>query len=83
MLVYTQEEFDEHIKEGCQWLIAHNNIYDVTDLIKHSNHPGSSKALITHIGKDCTKDYDFHTSKTCWKKYQIGKLKSNHVCIIL
>ena len=62
-------------------IYAHGKTYDISKLIK--NHPGGDKCLKEKIGKDCSKDYDFHRrkGKKEWKKYEINKKES--FCVIL
>ena len=51
-----------HNKKDDCWIVANNKVYDVTSLI--SKHPGGTIPIIKNGGKDCTKDYDFHSSKS-------------------
>jgi cytochrome b involved in lipid metabolism len=82
MRVFTREEFNKCVKNGEQLIIANEYVYDISALIKYDIHPGSTNAIVRHIGKDCTRDYDFHRNKKVWKQYRIGRLASEK-CIIL
>ena len=62
-------------------IYANGKRYDISELIK--KHPGGENCLIKKVGKDCSKDYDFHSKKgkNEWKKYEIRK-KENNCCVI-
>ena len=84
---YTIYEVAKHNKEDDCWIIAKNNVYDVSKFI--NIHPGSKNAIMKHAGKICDIDFDFHSkyAKKLWKKYKIGTLKkkrnyNNSFCII-
>ena len=84
---YTIYEVAKHNKEDDCWIIAKNNVYDVSKFI--NIHPGSKNAILKHAGKICDIDFDFHSknAKKLWKKYKIGILKkkrnyNNSFCII-
>lgn len=81
MKIITWEEIKKHNTPDDCWIVANNNVYDVTHFILL--HPGGSYAIINKAGTDCTMDYNFHNkkSKVYWKKYRIGKLEDR--CIIL
>lgn len=81
MKYYTREHVSNHNKRTDCWLIANNNVYDVTKFIE--KHPIGSDPLIKKAGTDCTVDYNFHCkySKKVWNEYKIGELESNY-CII-
>ena len=83
---YTRFEISCHNTEISAWIVAGENIYDVTDYVEH--HPGGKSSLMKKIGGtvDCTKDLLFHSKsgRNHWKQYLIGKitkspLKNGHV----
>jgi cytochrome b involved in lipid metabolism len=82
MKYYTQKEVSVHNKKTDCWLIANNNVYDVTRFIE--KHPIGSEPIIKRAGNDCTVDYNFHSkiSKKCWDEYKIGEIKKNCCCLI-
>ncbi|RLN72831.1 hypothetical protein BBJ28_00012734 [Nothophytophthora sp. Chile5] len=61
--------------ESC-WLVASDQVYDVTGLV--NVHPGGSRSILRKAGgPDCTKDMKFHTKKArkMLEKCFIGKLQ--------
>lgn len=83
---YTRFEISCHNTEASAWIVAGDDIYDVTDYVEH--HPGGKSSLMKKIGGnvDCTKDFMFHSKsgQNHWKKYLIGKitkvpLKNGHI----
>ena len=62
-------------------IYANGKIYDISELIK--KHPGGENCLIKKVGKDCSKDYNFHSKKgkNEGKIYEIRK-KENNCCVI-
>jgi L-lactate dehydrogenase (cytochrome) len=42
-------------RESC-WIIVHGKVYDVTDFL--DEHPGGSKIILKHAGKDATQEYE-------------------------
>jgi cytochrome b involved in lipid metabolism len=73
---YTRFEISCHNTEASAWIVAGENIYDVTDYVEH--HPGGKSSLMKKIGGtvDCTKDFMFHSKsgQNHWKQYLIGKI---------
>jgi cytochrome b involved in lipid metabolism len=73
---YTRFEIQRHNTEASAWIVAGDNIYDVTDYVEH--HPGGKYSLMKKIGGgvDCTKDLMFHSKsgQNHWKKYLVGKI---------
>jgi cytochrome b involved in lipid metabolism len=83
---YTRYEIQHHNTEASAWIVAGDDIYDVTDYVEH--HPGGKYSLMKKIGGgvDCTKDLMFHSKsgQNYWKKYLIGKItkspsKNGHI----
>ena len=72
--VYTREEVAAHHRPDDCWLIARGKVYDVTPFL--TLHPGGGLSLLRKAGRDCTHDFEFHTSKgrKLWKHYQVGTL---------
>jgi len=73
---YTRFEISCHNTEISAWIVAGEDIYDVTDYVEH--HPGGKSSLMKKIGGtvDCTKDFMFHSKsgQNHWKQYLIGKI---------
>ena len=73
---YTRFEISCHNTEASAWIVAGEDIYDVTDYVEH--HPGGKSSLMKKIGGtvDCTKDLLFHSKsgQNHWKQYLIGKI---------
>jgi cytochrome b involved in lipid metabolism len=83
---YTRSEIQLHNTEASAWIVAGDNIYDVTDYVEH--HPGGKCSLMKKIGGgvDCTKDLMFHSKsgQDHWKRYLVGKItkspsKNGHI----
>ncbi|OEU06512.1 cytochrome b5 [Fragilariopsis cylindrus CCMP1102] len=83
---YTRIEISCHNTEASAWIVAGDDIYDVTDYVEH--HPGGKSSLMKKIGGtvDCTKDFMFHSKsgQNHWKQYLIGKItkspsKNGHI----
>ena len=70
---------------------AHAVVYDATRFV--DDHPGGRAALVTHAGRDCAADFDFHSpaARRVWAEFRIGKLEAcdakesppRGVCIIV
>ena len=75
MNYYSLEEVAKHNTEKDCWIIANDNVYDVTLFI--SLHPAGKDPIIKNAGTDQTDSYDFHgiVAKALWKHYKIGKLE--------
>lgn len=82
-VVYDMEEMRRHSSVGDAWIVVHNNVYNITNFIKH--HPGwffgSQAATITSImrnlGKDCTVEFDAIHPKYALRQladYRIGEV---------
>lgn len=75
---YTRCQVRRHNHEGSAWIIAGNNIYDVTESMHH--HPGGTECLLRRAGgaRDCTTDFEFHSQRAMKqvKRLFIGKLRS-------
>lgn len=73
MKYFTYEEINKHnTKDNC-WLVAGNNIYDVTNFLKlHKSH---EERVMKYIRTDFKVHFKFHSKKEQqeWKKYFIGK----------
>jgi hypothetical protein len=55
---------------------AHAVVYDATRFV--ADHPGGRVALITHAGRDCAADFDFHSpaARRVWAEFRIGRLEA-------
>lgn len=86
MNYYSIKEVAKHNKENDCWVIANNNVYDVTFFLNF--HPGGKLAILKNAGTKQNNSYNFHRqqAKTMWKSYKIGELlssnKSNECCYI-
>jgi len=73
---YTRAEISRHDTEASAWIIAGDNVYDVTDYVE--SHPGGRYSIMKKIGGsvDCTRDLLFHSKRgqNIWKEYLIGKI---------
>jgi hypothetical protein len=83
--VYSADEVASHCTDGDLWMSAHGRVYNVTPLFASAAHPGGVKALLTHGGCDCTRDFDFHSSagQRDWAQYQIGWIADSEPCSLL
>ena len=75
MNYYTIEEVAKHNTEKDCWVIANDNVYDLTLFLNF--HPAGKKIILKHGGTDQTDSYHFHgkTAKSLWKNYKIGKIR--------
>jgi len=75
MTFYTREEVNKHNTNESCWIVANNNVYDVTKFI--TSHPGGKFAIFSKAGKDVTKYFRWHSghAKGLWQSYKIGELK--------
>lgn len=73
---YTRAEIRRHNTEASAWIVAGENIYDVTDYIEH--HPGGKYSIMKKIGGvvDCTQDLKFHSKsgQKYWDRFLVGKV---------
>lgn len=69
---YSWEDVKEHTSDDSMWVVANNNVYDVTDFWKR--HPGGSYLIKSKAGTDVTKFNRMHLPRTLlkWEKYHIG-----------
>jgi cytochrome b involved in lipid metabolism len=54
-------------------LVAHRQVYDVTDFVE--THPGGPRGILRHTGQVCDTDFEFHSrqAQELWGKYKIGR----------
>jgi len=73
---YTRSEIQRHNTEASAWIVAGDDIYDVTDYAEV--HPGGKYSIMKKIGGavDCTQDMMFHSKsgQKHWKQYLVGKV---------
>mmetsp|Transcript_25734 Transcript_25734/g.70774 ORF Transcript_25734/g.70774 Transcript_25734/m.70774 type:complete len:169 (-) Transcript_25734:686-1192(-) len=73
---YTRAEIERHNTEASAWIVAGDDIYDVTDYVEH--HPGGKYSIMKKAGGkvDCTRDLLFHSKsgQKYWKQFLIGKV---------
>lgn len=74
--VFTEDEVAAHCTEGDCWISAHGRVYNATPIMH--DHPGGSFALRRNAGRECSRDFDFHSvaGRRQWADYQIGWLDS-------
>ena len=85
MYYYTVDEVSLHNTELDGWIIANNNVYDITNFVKGNDHPIPKEILLNKLGKDCTMDINFHSKHSIKKleKFKIGKIiNSYYYCTI-
>jgi cytochrome b involved in lipid metabolism len=82
MIYISQNDINNMISNNRIILIRYIYIYDVTDF---NDHPGSYKCLVNKCGKNVKYDFDFHSydAKKLWKKYCIGTIQKQELCIIM
>lgn len=76
---YTRSEIRRHNSESSAWIVAGDDVYDVTDYVEH--HPGGKYSIMKKLGGnvDCTRDLLFHSKsgQKYWKQFLIGKVTKN------
>jgi len=76
---YTRLEILRHNTESSAWIVAGDDVYDVTDYVEH--HPGGKYSIMKKVGGavDCTRDLLFHSKsgQKYWKQFLIGKITKN------
>lgn len=79
--MFSKQEIEKHTTINDCWLIANNNVYNVTEFLQL--HPEHINIVLEKAGQDVSEDYFFHTKsmKKIWKKYYIGIVKPQ-VCVI-
>lgn len=74
---YTRCQVRRHNHEGSAWIVAGENIYDVTESMHH--HPGGTECLLRRAGgaRDCTRDFEFHSARAMKQvnRLLVGKLR--------
>ena len=56
MTIYKKNDIIKHNSANDCWILANNNIYDITKFI--NEHPGGQECLLKKAGTDCTYDYN-------------------------
>mmetsp|Transcript_13870 Transcript_13870/g.18112 ORF Transcript_13870/g.18112 Transcript_13870/m.18112 type:complete len:208 (+) Transcript_13870:42-665(+) len=73
---YTMCQVKRHNTAESAWIIAGNDVYDITSYVEI--HPGGASCLLRRAGgrKDCSEDFKFHSTRgqKAWTKYKIGRL---------
>lgn len=71
---YSPCEILRHRTLGSCWIVANNDVYDVTDFL--TEHPAGAIAIAKYGGgvKNCQEDMLFHsrTAQSMWKRMKIG-----------
>lgn len=74
--VYTMCQVRRHNTSESAWIVAGNDIYDITSYV--NAHPGGPASLLKRAGgqKDCTEDLNFHSKrgKAAWEQFKIGRV---------
>jgi len=87
---FTHCQIRRHNSATDCWIIAHGSVYDATSYLPH--HPGSFEAVLKNAGRDCSRDFDFHSSNArnvIWSRLRIGEVircpgsKSSSICHIM
>ena len=83
MRVLTHTQFKIEIENGRKLILANNIVYDVEKILL--THPGGIWSLNNHIGKECNKDYNFHTKngKKLLNKLIVGRLERRGIYKLL
>lgn len=75
---YTICEVRRHNTAESAWLLAGDDIYDVTEYLRKNLHPGGVNSILSKAGgvKDCSTDLMYHSKhgRWMWQKYRVGKL---------
>lgn len=73
---YTLAEVKSHNDSKSNWIVIHNNVYDVTEFL--NEHPGGEEVLLEQGGKDGSEAFEDvgHSSdaRELMKKYKIGEI---------
>jgi len=72
-MIISAVEIDELVKDGRIIIYNKHIVYDITDYLEL--HPGGRKCLLKKKGKNCERDFNFHSSSAqpLWDTYVIGK----------
>lgn len=74
--VYTLCQVRRHCTEKSCWIVAGNDIYDVTTYM--NRHPGGKECILRKAGgsRDCADDFQFHSKagRKAWNRYKVGTL---------
>lgn len=72
--VFSAKEVAAHTGPDDCWVSAHGRVYDLTPIMR--THPGGDYALKRNAGRDCSRDFDFHSTagQRKWACYCIGWL---------
>lgn len=73
--VLTRCQVRRHASAESCWLVAGNDVYDVTSFVPR--HPAGTFSIVRHSGgRDCSEDLQFHSSKAqkLWARHKIGRL---------
>ena len=79
---YTLEDVSQHNTNGDRWIVIDGRVYNVSEFIE--KHPGGTKPLEYHSGKDATKSFQsvekhagVKTMEDFLKSLCIGRLAPN------
>lgn len=77
---YSRSEIARHSTEESAWIVAGDDVYDVTEYMHQ--HPAGKEPILRRTGGavDCTQDLLFHSKRgrTIWKeRCLIGKVTAN------
>jgi len=82
-VVFDMAEVRQHSSVGDAWIVVHDNVYNITNFIKH--HPGwyvgsqsaTISSIMRNLGKDCTVEFDAVHPKYAVRQltdYRIGEV---------
>ncbi|KAI4835735.1 heme/steroid binding domain containing protein [Plasmodium brasilianum] len=72
---FTECEIKRHCQVNDCWVVANQNVYDVTTILNH--HPGGNNCILNKAGRDVSVDYFYHSKyaqKKFWEPLKIGKV---------
>jgi len=71
---YTLTDVNKYNTKDKCWVVANNNVYDVTNYI--SRHPGGKFVILSKANVDVSKYFNTHSkgAKELWEKYKIGEI---------
>ena len=74
--LFTPCDVRLHASAEDAWLSADGRVFDVTPFL--GSHPGGRDSLLMRAGRDCTADFEFHSSsaRRRWSEFQVGNLVS-------
>jgi cytochrome b involved in lipid metabolism len=83
-LEFSMAEVARHNSKADCWLVAHGEVYDVTEFLRRGLHPGGEQSIARYAGTDATVHFDFHghSAHRIWGAYRIGHVAGHSSCAI-